>query len=131
MIFDVMENTAQNLQKLNIKKAADARRQKQFVVDFSPKMKQEIKQLRAFLKENFYTSTPVARMDMKSQKLVEELFALFMNDPRLLPPEWRRKVSAGSTDAAVAETVCDYIANMTDAMALEEHRRLFDPHFRF
>ena len=30
--------------------------------------------------------------------------------------------------AASARVVCDYIAGMTDRFALEEHRRLTDPH---
>lgn len=70
-------------------------------------------------------------MDMKSQRLVEELFALFMDNPKLLPMEQRGLLSPQSTDAETAEVVCDYIANMTDIMAIEEHRKLFDPVTRF
>lgn len=131
MIFDVMENTAANLRARGIDTPAAARRQKSFTVDFSAQMKKELKELRAFLKEYFYTATPIARMDMKSQRLVEELFALFMNNPKLLPMEQRRLLSPQSTDAETAEVVCDYIANMTDIMAIEEHRKLFDPVTRF
>ena len=80
-------------------------------------MKQNIKELRSFLKENFYTTTPIARMDMKSQRLVEELFGLFMENPKLLPMDIRKKLSAKSKDKELAETICDYIANMTDIMA--------------
>lgn len=131
MIFDVMENTAANLRARGIDTPDAARRQKSFTVDFSEQMKKELKELRAFLKEYFYTATPIARMDMKSQRLVEELFALFMNNPKLLPMEQRGLLSPQSTDAETAEIVCDYIANMTDIMAIEEHRKLFDPATRF
>lgn len=131
MIFDVMENTAANLRARGIDTPNAARRQKSFTVDFSAQMKKELKELRAFLKEYFYTATPIARMDMKSQRLVEELFALFMNNTKLLPLEQRRLLSPQSTDAETAEVVCDYIANMTDIMAIEEHRKLFDPATRF
>lgn len=131
MIFDVMENTAANLRARGIDTPDAARRQKSFTVDFSAQMKKELKELRAFLKEYFYTATPIARMDMKSQRLVEELFALFMDNPKLLPMEQRRLLTPQSTDAETAEVVCDYIANMTDIMAIEEHRKLFDPVTRF
>lgn len=131
MIFDVMENTAANLRARGIDTPDAARRQKSFTVDFSAQMKKELKELRTFLKEYFYTATPIARMDMKSQRLVEELFALFMDNPKLLPMEQRGLLSPQSTDAETAEIVCDYIANMTDIMAIEEHRKLFDPVTRF
>lgn len=131
MIFDVMENTIANFRKYNIDSPLAARKQKMFMVDFSAKMKQEISELRAFLKENFYTTTSVARMDMKSQRLVEELFQLFINNWKLLPMEQRKLILNPNNDKEVAEVICDYIANMTDIMAIEEHRKLFDTVTRF
>ena len=131
MIFDVMEFSSANLRRHAIRTPDDARTQKSFMVGFSPQMLSEIKELRRFLKEHFYTTTPIARMDMKSQRLVEELFTLFMNEPKLLPMEERRRIPHNATDSQTAEIICDYIANMTDAMAIEEHRKLFDPSSRF
>ena len=94
-------------------------------------MKDEIKQLRSFLKEYFYTHTSVARMDMKSQKIIEELFNVFMNDYKLLPMDLRGRLSSCPKDAEAAEIICEYIACMTDMSAVEEHRKLFDVHTRF
>lgn len=131
MIFDVLKNSRENLAEFNISDCNAARRQKKFMIDFSDEMKNELKQLRKFLKEYFYTATPIARMDMKSQKIVEELFAVFMSDHKLLPMEIRTKLSSQSKDAETADVVCEYIAGMTDIAAIEEHRRLFDPHTRF
>ena len=131
MIFDVMEFSAANLRRHNIRTPEDARRHPGFIIGFSAKMQNEIKQLRSFLKENFYTATPIARMDMKSQRLVEELFALFMDNPKLLPQEERSRLPASLKDRDTAEIICDYIAGMTDVMAIEEHRKLFNPSSRF
>lgn len=131
MIFDVLKNSRENLAEFNISDCNAARRQKKFMIDFSDEMKNELKQLHTFLKEYFYTATPIARMDMKSQKIVEELFAVFMSDHKLLPMEIRTKLSSQSKDAEMADVVCEYIAGMTDIAAIEEHRRLFDPHTRF
>ncbi len=131
MIFDVMANAKNNIKTYKIETPEDARKQKLFIIDFSESMKQNIKALRCFLKENFYTTTPIARMDMKSQRLVEELFDLFMNNPKLLPMDIRKKLPTNDKDKELAETICDYIANMTDIMAIEEHTRLFDPNTRF
>lgn len=131
MIFDVLKNSKDNIQKYNISDCDDARKQKKFMIDFSDEMKSKIKQLRQFLKEYFYTATPIARMDMKSQKIVEELFAVFMNDWKLLPMDERKRISSQMHDEEVAEVICEYIAGMTDIAAIEEHRKLFDPHTRF
>ena len=131
MIFDVLKNSRNNIAEHKIRNCDDARKQKKFMIDFSDGMKADIKLLRRFLKEYFYTATPIARMDMKSQRIVEELFAVFMNDSKLLPMETRAFIGTQAKDAETAEVVCEYIAGMTDIAAIEEHRRLFDPHTRF
>lgn len=131
MIFDILDNSKANLQKHKIITASDARRHKGFIIDFSAQMHQEIALLHQFLKEHFYTNTSVTRMDMKSQRIVEELFAIFMCDWRLLPMDERKRLNPKSNEAEVAETVCEYIANMTDLCAIEEHKKLYDPHTRF
>lgn len=131
MIFDVLENTKNNLKQYKINTENDARIQKKLMVDFSDKMKSEIKLLRQFLKQHFYTHTSVARMDMKSQKIIEELFEVFMNDYNLLPMELRAKISPTTKDETAAEMICEYIAGMTDMAAVEEHKKLFDVHTRF
>lgn len=131
MIFDVLKNSKENIQKYNIKSCNDARTQKGFMIDFSDEMKKEIKALRSFLKDYFYTNTNIARMDMKSQKIVEELFGIFMNDWKLLPMENRAAINSQMKNDAIAEVICEYIAGMTDIAAIEEHRKLFDTHTRF
>lgn len=131
MIFDILDNSKANLKKHKIVTAEDARKHKGFIIDFSDKLHAEIDQLHRFLKAHFYTNTSVTRMDMKSQRIVEELFAIFMCDWKLLPMEERKQLNAKSSEAEVAETVCEYIANMTDMCAIEEHKKLYDPHTRF
>ena len=131
MVFDLLENTKNNINKFNIKTSDNVRIQANFTADFSLEMHKKIALLRQFLKEHFYTVTSVARMDMKSQKIVEELFSVFMNDYRLLPKEVRQKTSANMQDKKLADIICTHIASMTDIMAIEEHRKLFDPYRRF
>lgn len=131
MVCDLLSHTQLNLIRNNIKTAADVRNFKTFTACFSEEMEQKLSQLHEFLKKYFYTHTNVVRMDMKSQKIVEELFAVFMDDTRLLPPEVRRFISAQTTDSEKADLICTYIAAMTDIMAIEEHQKLFDIHTRF
>ena len=131
MIFDILANSKENLQKYNIKSTEDARKHKNFIINFSADMHTEIAMLHQFLKKHFYTNTSVARMDMKSQRIVEELFAIFMHDWKLLPMDVRKQLNSRSKDIEIAETICEYIANMTDMHAIEEHKKLYDPHTRF
>lgn len=131
MIFDVLKNSKDNIQNYNIKTCEDARTQKTFMINFSDNMQKEIKTLRAFLKDYFYTNTNIARMDMKSQRIVEDLFQIFMSDWKLLPMEKRAMINSQMKDSAIADVICEYIAGMTDISAIEEHRKLFDIHTRF
>ena len=131
MIFDVLDNSRENIKKHKIQTPQDVRNHKGFIVDFSPAMHNEIKLLHEFLKKRFYTNTSVARMDMKSQRIVEELFAIFTNNWLLLPMNVRKYLDKNSTDERIADVVCEYIANMTDMHAIEEHKKLYDPHTRF
>ncbi len=131
MIFDVLDNSCENIKKHKIQTPQDVRNHKGFIVDFSPAMHNEIKLLHEFLKKRFYTNTSVARMDMKSQRIVEELFSIFTNNWMLLPMEVRKYLDKNSNDERIADVVCEYIANMTDMHAIKEHKKLYDPHTRF
>ena len=82
-------------------------------------MHQQIYDLHQFLTRHFYTHSNIARMDMKSQKIVEELFAVFMGEDNL------------TSDQEKADCICTYIACMTDAFAVEEHQKLFNTTYRF
>jgi dGTPase len=83
--------------------------------------------VRDFLFGRMYRHWRVNRTTQKSKRVVQVLFSLLHGGPDMLPPPWRERAGvAGSAQCAAA--VCDYIAGMTDRFALEEHRRLTDPH---
>lgn len=130
MVFDLLDNTRNNIQKYKIKTSDDVRKNKKFCAVFSESMQENIYQLHTFLKEHFYTHTNIARMDMKSQKIVEDLFGAFFKNPLLLPISMRKEIQH-ATQEELAEKISTYIAGMTDMMAIEEHSRLFDTKTRF
>lgn len=131
MIFDTLDQTRENLRREQISSPEKVRKAARFLVCPSPQMAKEILELRNFLHGHFYTHTNVVRMDMKSQKVVENLFNIFMDDWRLLPPEQRRLICPQMPQNEIAEVICAYIAAMTDMCALEEHQKLFDNLTRF
>ena len=131
MIFDLLRTTRQNIADLKIKTADDIRRNTSFTANFSKEMHQQIYDLHQFLTHHFYTHSNIARMDMKSQKIVEDLFNAFMSDARLLPMEFRPQIEKTEDENGKADCICTYIANMTDAFAVEEHQKLFNVSYRF
>jgi dGTPase len=100
------------------------------LIGFSEAMAAENRELKRFLFNSLYRHYRVHRMSSKAKRLIADLFEVFMDDPRLLPPEPQRRVTEKETHQGPrgrAQAIADYIAGMTDRYAIAEHRRVFDP----
>ena len=51
---------------------------------------------------------------------MRELFAAFLEEPPLLPPEFQARARQDAPRA-----IADYVAGMTDRYAIKEYRRIF------
>lgn len=91
------------------------------LIAFSDEMRREELQLKRFLRQNLYHHYQVNRMMSKARRIIKELFDAFMQEPRLLPPDYQ----VADNEHTQARKVADYIAGMTDRYAMREHRRLF------
>ncbi|MFT3735622.1 MAG: deoxyguanosinetriphosphate triphosphohydrolase [Rhodocyclaceae bacterium] len=118
--LDLIETTQANIRDAGVQTLDDVRAAGKPLVAFSPEMKTELQALQRFLRENLYWHYQVLREMSKAKRILCELFATFMEDPRLLPPQYQRKAQEEK-----ARAVADYIAGMTDRYAMKEHRRLF------
>ena len=90
------------------------------LVAYSETMRAEQLKLKQFLRDNLYRHYQVLRMTAKARRIIAELFGAFMDDPRLLPPQYQLMARDDKPRA-----IADYIAGMTDRYAMREHRRLF------
>ena len=127
MVEDVLSETKARLSAHKIETAEDVRAAKTQMVAFSKTMFDQVQLLRKFLWDNMYTHYTVNRMRLKAERIVGDLFDVFMERPQCLPDEWQGKIAIiGKDKNAKARIVCDYIAGMTDRYALVEHERLFD-----
>ncbi len=90
------------------------------LIGFSAEIDEAQRKLKTFLRINLYRHYRVMRMSAKAQRIVRDLFTAFMDDPRLLPPQFQRTAAQDR-----ARAVADYIAGMTDRYAIREHRRIF------
>lgn len=93
------------------------------MIAFSTEMNERQRALKSFLHTHLYRHYLVLRMSAKAQRIIGDLFGIFMNDSRLLPPQFQ--LPAGQAEPDRARAVADYIAGMTDRYAIREHRRIF------
>jgi dGTPase len=109
--------TAQNLQTLDDVRNAPA------LIAFSPELNAKQRVLKKFLMTHLYRHYRVMRMSAKAQRIIRDLFDVFMTDSRLLPTQFQSAET--QTDIERARVVADYIAGMTDRYAIREHKRIF------
>jgi dGTPase len=126
MVDDVVAESRRRIEAAAPASAEDIRRLDAPVVAFSEPMLAEIDEMRRFLMRRMYRHWRVARMRVKAGQVVRDLFAAFLANPGLLPDDWAA-AARGGDERARARVVADYIAGMTDRLALQEHRVLTDP----
>lgn len=124
-ITDLVEETKRRAAKHKPQSAEDVRGMSEAIVAFSPEMAEHEATLKRFLMAKMYRHYKVARMRSQAKRILKELFTLFLAEPETLPDKWRDRAGKAGTPET-ARVVCDYIAGMTDAYAVEEHRRLFN-----
>lgn len=123
-VTDLIRETEQNVLKLKLKTCEDARKINKKVVTFSGNMLKLRKPLRSFLMDRLYHHYRVVRMSIKAKRFIQELFKVYVGNPRQLPLDVQEKIKKDGTKRVVA----DYIAAMTDRYALDEYKKLFTPY---
>lgn len=129
-VLDVLAESKLRIEKHRPQSSDDIRGANEAMITMSQEMKKRDKALRDFLWANFYKHYQISRVRIKVFKVVQDLFEIFMAHRRCLPADWllqTQTVPAGwDAEMWQARTVADYIASMTDRLALMEHKDLFD-----
>lgn len=131
MVQDVLAETKRHLTRLKPKSPDEVRAAGEVTVRFSPQMQENNRMLQQFLSQQMYRHPRVMDIMGRAQRVIADLFKVYMDDEKLLPKDWRDLAGAGEK-RHTARHVCDFIAGMTDRYALDQHKRLFDldPLFR-
>lgn len=126
LIVDLIHASQARIQEAGLKTIDDVRNAPALIT-FSDEMRKEASLLKSFLRQNLYRHYQVNRMTSKARRIIKEMFEAFMQEPRLLPPDYQMpaEIRSEERERLQARKVADYIAGMTDRYAMREHRRLF------
>ncbi|HBF12668.1 MAG TPA: deoxyguanosinetriphosphate triphosphohydrolase [Deltaproteobacteria bacterium] len=138
-VTDLITETLRNIEKLKIKNLDDVKVKAKNCVSFSEKVQKQNQELKRFLLQNLYRHYRVIRMADKAERIITELFKAYVKNPKIIPPDFLnhyvsikkmfpQKAEKNEYGEQVERIVCDYIAGMTDRFALDEYKKLFDPH---
>ncbi len=119
LITDLVAQSGQNIARANPRNIDEIRAAAP-LIGFSDTVRAEQRELKQFLRTQLYQHYRVNRMSNKARRIIKALFEAFMDDPKLLPPQYQDKAKQDQ-----ARTIADYIAGMTDRYAIKEYRHLF------
>ena len=92
------------------------------LVAMSPEVLGVTHRLRSFLFDNVYMNPRVKAEWSRAHHVVSELYRYYREHPDEMPPAFQP-----GDDAALDQSVCDYIAGMTDQYALTTFEAIFIP----
>ena len=137
-VKDFLEATEDRLNKISFKNSKEvkdynfrlsrgAKKPVEPLVGFSKTMAEERNHLQSILNEKLYHHYRVERMTTKARRILKGIFEVYAENPKQLPYSVYQR-NRKYTNGALYETICDYIASMTDRFALDEHKKLFEPY---
>jgi dGTPase len=89
------------------------------LVRLSPEREAERRETKEFLYQNLYFSRALEPGKDDAERVIAELFDLWMKHPEKLPASYQEKAES----EPLARVVCDYIAGMTDTFIYEQYDR--------
>jgi len=122
LVTDLICQSAANIAAQKLVTLDDVHRAPALIA-FSEELNAKQRELKKFLYTHLYRHYRVMRMSAKAQRIIRELFEVFMEDSRLLPTRFQTPQTQEASGCA--RVVADYIAGMTDRYAIREHKRLF------
>lgn len=89
----------------------------------SPDVDKALKDLRSFMFENVYRNPVAKGEEGKAKDMLRRMFEYYMKNPQELPVDFQPQLSFDGME----QTVCDYIAGMTDNYAVDKFTEIFVP----
>ncbi|SDO68724.1 dGTPase [Lutimaribacter pacificus] len=124
LVSDVIAVSRANLTESGAGDVRDIRAAGRMMVQFSPGVWTDLKQIRSFLFARMYRAPSVVEMRAQVTQVIRDLFPIYMADTSLLPAAWQKDVARAEGETGLARIVSDYISGMTDRFALQDYHRL-------
>jgi dGTPase len=124
---ELLESSARALQEAGVRSPQEVLGCEVPLIGFTPELEQARGALADYLRDHVYRHPAVLRMAGRAERVLRDLWESYTADPQQLPARVLEHAGGEPRERAIA----DYLAGMTDRFALEEHRRLFDPHAAF
>jgi dGTPase len=127
-VVDLVETSKQKIAAAAPRDVDAVRQHSESLIGFSEEMTELNHELKQFLRTRLYRHFRVHRMSTKATHIVKSLFAAFMDDARLLPPEHQgilHEMEQARGTRGRARAVADYVAGMTDRFAIREYERIY------
>ena len=122
-VSDLVTATDLRLKESGVQSSLDIQKLSYNVIGFSEEMRRRNRELKDFLYSKMYRHYRVVRMQVKAERIVEDIFNAYREEPSTLPEQFQAFIN----QRGLERTICDYIAGMTDRYAIEEHQKLFNP----
>jgi dGTPase len=122
-VTDLATSTDARLKESGAQSPLDIQKLTYNVIGFSEETNRRNRELKDFLYNKMYRHYRVVRMQVKAERILEELFNAYRAEPSTLPDQFQAFIN----QRGLERTICDYIAGMTDRYAIEEHQKLFNP----
>jgi len=126
LVTDLIETTGANVHAAGVATLEDVRAAARLLAGLSPGVHEQNLALKTYLRTHLYQHHRIERMKDKASRVLQALCERYLENPRLLPDDARKRAEVEGIHRAIA----DYVAGMTDRYASEEYQRLFDPTLR-
>ena len=118
-IRGVVLNSEQLIRQSGIATADQARLYPKPLVCYNPEREQFNLELRRYLYHNLYFNPVVQLPNQRAVKMLEQLFAYYLNNPGQLGEPLRKRAD----EIGLHRAICDHLAGMTDRSVISEYER--------
>ena len=122
-VDSMIAHSSERLDKSGVKTLAELQSLPYTIIGFDENMQHRNRILKDFLYHKMYRNYRVVRMQKKAERVLSELFTAYRDEPLMLPLHFQNQIEQKGKE----QTICDYLAGMTDRFAVDEYQKLFDP----
>jgi dGTPase len=118
-VGDLIRNTQAQVEAAGLAVLDDVRTYSRRLAGLSADAESERRQTKEFLYQNLYNCRSLEPEKEAAERIISDLFELWMKHPEKLPTGYQEKADA----EPLARVICDYIAGMTDPYIYEQYEK--------